>query len=148
MTAAQAGERILAIVDRMEGRLLALKENQAGQPASAGKWSPKEVLGHLIDSAANNHQRFIRGQLENELVFPGYKQTDWVSLQGYTEEKWKDIVGLWAGLNRHLAHVVARIPSGKLETPCRIGGGSPVTLGYILDDYVRHVEHHLEQVRS
>jgi hypothetical protein len=147
MTASEAGRRILAVVESAGERLSGLTETRAGRPASAGKWSPKEILGHLIDSAANNHQRFVRAQLAEELVFPGYSQMDWVSCQGYAQEGWEALVQLWSAANRHLAHVVARIPAGALERPCRIGGGAAVTLGFLVDDYIRHMEHHLEQIR-
>ncbi len=64
-------------------RLLRISEEESRQPLSPGKWSASEVIGHLIDSAANNHQRFVRAQFRDELVFPGYEQEEWVRVQGY-----------------------------------------------------------------
>jgi hypothetical protein len=141
-----ASQRILGIVDDAEGRLRRLGDREAGERPSAEKWSRKEALGHLIDSAANNHQRFVRALLEEELAFPGYAQTQWVGQQGYAEESWELLVGLWSAFNRHLAHVVSRVPQVKLAARCRIGDGSPVTLGFLIDDYIRHMKHHLEQI--
>jgi hypothetical protein len=69
-----------------------------------------------------------------------------VSRQAYAEESWDLLVRLWCAFNRHLAHVVSRIPADRREAGCRIGGGAPVTLGFLIDDYIRHVEHHLEQI--
>ena len=134
------------IVDREATRLRSLKPAEASASRAPGKWSRKEILGHLIDSAANNHQRFVRAQLSAELAFPGYAQNDWNSVQGYAEEEWPVIVDLWCSLNRHLAHVVSRIPAEKMKVPCRIGEGAPMTLESLIADYIRHVEHHLEQL--
>ncbi len=138
---------ILAIVDREVPRHRLLQPREVSASRGPGKWSRKEVLGHLIDSAGNNHQRFVRALLAGELSFPAYMQTDWVRVQGYDDEEWQRIVDLWAALNRHIAHLVSRIPADKLQTQCRIGDGAPVTLEALIADYIRHVEHHLEQLR-
>jgi hypothetical protein len=103
-------------------------------------------MGHLIDSAFNNHQRFVRAQLSSSLSFPGYTQDSWVTAQGYQDKPWAEILTLWAEVNRHLAHVIGRISRHRLVTPCAIGEGAPVTLRFVLEDYVRHLHHHLAQV--
>jgi hypothetical protein len=141
-----AGERIRGIVDGAGESLQRLGDREAAEKPSAEKWSRKETLGHLVDSAANNHQRFVRALLEDGLEFPGYVQTRWVGAQAYAEESWDLLVKLWSAFNRHLAHVVSRIPPDRLGARCRIGGGAPVTLGFLINDYIRHVEHHLEQI--
>jgi DinB superfamily len=137
---------ILAIIERETPRLQLLQPSDAAARAAPGKWSRKEILGHLIDSASNNHQRFVRAALSDELAFPGYSQSDWVRVQGYADEEWQGIIDMWAALNRHIAHIVSRLPAAKLRTPCRIGDGEPVTLEALIADYIRHMEHHLEQV--
>ncbi|HTP57712.1 MAG TPA: DinB family protein [Spirochaetia bacterium] len=138
--------KISQIVDREAPRLRGLKPAETTASRAPGKWTRKEILGHLIDSAANNHQRFVRAQLSAELAFPGYAQNDWNRVQGYPEEEWTVIVDLWCALNRHLAHIVSRIPAEKMNVPCRIGDGAPLSLEALIADYIRHVEHHLEQL--
>jgi hypothetical protein len=137
---------IIGILEDAVPRLSALGERGALVVRLGGGWSVKEILGHLIDSAANNHQRFVRAQLQRELVFPSYEQDRWVAVQGHSERPFAELVALWDALNRHVAHVVARIPAEKVETPCRIGDGPAVTLEFVARDYVRHLRHHLEQI--
>ncbi len=138
---------ILAILDREVPRLRLMHPREVSASPAPGKWSRKEIMGHLVDSAGNNHQRFVRAMLSEELSFPGYSQTDWVRVEGYADEEWQKIIDLWAALNRHIAHVISRIPADRMRTPCRIGDSAPVTLQALIADYIRHVEHHLEQLR-
>lgn len=134
------------LLDQASLRLAAFSEAESELVRPGGRWSRKEILGHLVDSAANNHQRFVRAQLQGELAFPSYEQEGWVSVQGYRERPWHALVELWAQLNRHVAHVISRIPEGRLAASCRIGDGPPATLEFIARDYVRHLRHHLEQI--
>jgi DinB superfamily len=127
--------RLSQIVDETEPRLSALTEPESAERSGAGKWSRKEILGHLIDSASNNHQRFVRAQLDGELNFPGYAQDGWNRAQHYQSEPWANLVQLWSSYNRHLAHVIAAIPEDA---------GS--TLEFLVVDYLRHLEHHVEQI--
>jgi hypothetical protein len=143
---ARVARDLLATVDAELPKLGAIGEDRAGEPIAAGKWSRKQVIGHLIDSAVNNQQRFVRAQLGDSLSFPGYAQEEWVAAQAYQRRSWAELLTLWTALNRHLAHVVAHIDPNTLETPCIIGGGAPVTLRFIAEDYVRHLRHHLAQV--
>jgi hypothetical protein len=141
-----AHDAILAIRDREIGRLRAMSETGVSRAPSPGKWCAKEVLGHLIDSAGNNAQRFVRAQLSAELAFPGYEQDTWVAVQGYAHEDWRGLVKLWSALNAHLAHVVSRIPAAGMATPCRIGDKAPVSLGAVIESYITHMEHHLARL--
>ena len=111
-----------------------------------GRPKKLDAVGSSSIGELQNLQRFVRAQLAAELQFPGYEQERWVAAQGYAEAPWEELVELWRLQNRRLAAVMRRIPAEKLTTPCRIGSGDPVTLGWIVEDYLRHVEHHLEQI--
>jgi len=135
-----------ATVDDSVPGLTAFSEGDSYRTRGPGTWSRKQILGHLIDSALNNLQRFVRAQQGAELVFPDYDQSFWVAAGGYQDRPWAALVGLWAELNRHLAHVISRIPSDRLGTPCRIGESQSMTLDFIVRDYVKHLRHHLAQI--
>ena len=81
-------EDLRHIVEGAAERLLAISESRSRLSNVDGQWSAKQVLGHLIDSAANNHQRFVRAQFTDDLVFPGYDQEQWIRVQHYEEESW------------------------------------------------------------
>jgi len=127
-------------------RLRRLAEADVTRNRGSGKWIKKEILGHLIDSAANNHQRFVRAQATDPFVGPGYDQNVWVAAHGYRGRPWTELLDLWAGLNRHLAHVIAAVPPERLQTRCMIGDNEPAPLEWWIRDYVRHLRHHLAQL--
>jgi hypothetical protein len=104
-------------IDRSAERLLALSDAEAGTRPSPGKWSPKEIVGHLVDSASNNHGRFVRAQLQDDMTFSGYEQDDWVRVQDYQERRWADLVLLWQAFNHHIAHVMAATGAEALAKP-------------------------------
>ena len=139
-------------------RLMAMSDAAASMAPAMGKWSPKEVIGHLIDSAANNHGRFVRAQVADDLVFPGYDQHAWVKMQRYNERPWMDLVSLWRSYNTHIASVIEGIPQDRLslqrtrhnldEIAWRtVLREQPVTLEYFIRDYVAHMKHHLAQIK-
>lgn len=116
--------------------------------ATPGHWSKKQILGHLVDSASNNHQRFVRAQLQDELTWPGYDQSGSVRVQQYSDYPWPALVELWASYNHFLAHVLESVPESKRYTICRIGDYAPMTLEELALDYIRHMEHHLSQIND
>jgi len=140
---------LVGAVETASAKLKLLHETEVTVKPTPNKWSKKETLGHLMDSASNNHQRFIRAQMmeeSGEFVFPGYDQDEWVRRQDYNSKPWIELVELWRLYNRHVAHVLRSIADEKLETKCRIGSGGPVTLGFIAEDYLVHMKHHLAQL--
>ena len=138
--------RLAHIVGVAESILAGVNEEQSMKPALPSGWSRKQLIAHLIDSASNNHQRFVRASQQDSLDFPGYDQAGNVRVQAPQEAPWRVLVDLWANYNRYLAHIVARLPAHKLETVCRIGENDPVTLSFLVEDYIVHLEHHLKQI--
>jgi hypothetical protein len=144
-------------IESAEKRLLTISEQQSQISRTEGKWSPKEIIGHLIDSAANNHQRFVLAQFNDELSFSGYEQEHWVRVQGYNQESWQQLVQLWKHYNLHLLHVMSVVPE-KTRTKSRsthnldqiawktIAKNETVTLDYFMRDYVAHLKNHLAQI--
>jgi hypothetical protein len=138
--------RLAQVVDAADILLRRVGEQESGRPVLPGGWSRKQVLGHLIDSASNNHQRFVRAALADALEFPAYDTPGAVRVQALESAAWPMLVDLWASYNRYLVHVIRRLPAAKLEVVCRIGSNAPVSLGYLAEDYVVHLLHHLDQI--
>lgn len=136
-------ERLQYLCNTIPALLLAIPDADINhQPA--GKWSKKQIIGHLIDSAANNHQRFVRTQFE-DIPAIRYDQNNWNCYSYYDRMKASHVIGFWESYNRHLLEVIRHIPKEFLERTCNTGG-EPVTLHWLIDDYVNHMEHHLRQV--
>ena len=138
-------DRLASILATTPLRLADLSQADASV-AAPGCWSKKQILGHLIDSAANNHQRFVRAQLAASYEGPTYEQESWVATQSYATESWPDLVNLWLHYNRHLLHIVRTVRESALTVPCAIGGSEPVPLSEVMASYVDHLEHHLAQI--
>jgi len=139
-------------------RLAALTDEAASRRPGPGKWSPKEIIGHLVDSASNNHVRFVRALLEDHLSFPGYDQDEWVRVQHYNERSWPELLGLWTAMNSGVASLIEAMPPEALSRQRTthsldriawrtVPADQPVTLEYLVSDYVDHLEHHLSQIR-
>ena len=138
-------------------RLRQLSESRSEAALSAEGWSAKQTIGHLIDSAANNHARFVLAQLKDDLLFAGYEQDGWVRVQQYQTASWSELVELWRAYNLHLLHVMSCAPQEKLRNRCTqhslqtiafetVSESEPVTLEYLMKDYVVHLKHHLSQI--
>lgn len=126
-----------------------IDDTRTARSPAPGKWCAREVLGHLVDSACNNHRRFVLGQDRGITAFDGYDQEVWVSRQRYADVPFRDIVALWCAYNRHLAHVMASAPPDTLTHTARAPDrDGDVTLGFLMEDYVRHLRHHLDQLRA
>jgi hypothetical protein len=142
----ELSEKLVQAVQSAEGKLRQVSEAESAKAVLKGGWSRKQVIGHLIDSASNNHQRFVRASLQGSLEFPGYDQDGCVCVQAVQSAPWLLLVALWANYNLYLAHVIAHLPADKLEAPCRIGEDKPVTLRFLAEDYLTHLLHHLGQI--
>ncbi len=142
----EAARELSATLDEALPGLRALGEPRAGAARGPGKWTRKEILGHLIDSALNNLQRFVRAQLERRLAMSSYDGDGWVAVERPDGRSWAELLALWEALNRHLVHVMAGVPADRMGNECVIGDSQAVTLGWLMSDYVRHLEHHLEQI--
>ena len=138
--------RLHTILESKAGRLLALSDAASALRPAPEKWSRKEILGHLVDSASNNHQRFVRATLVPDLVFPSYEQEGWVAVQRYGEESWLNLIDLWLAYNRHLLHVMSSAPESALGHRCVVGSGEPMSLRDLMTSYVDHLQHHLSQI--
>ena len=146
-------ERINKSVDA----LLEISDESAAIKKSVNKWSRKEILGHLIDSANVNYNRFINAVSKEDLIFGTYPQNEWVELQSYNSRDWRQLIFLWKSLNVHIIELVKNIPEEKLfrlttshnfNNICwkEVQEGEKSSLDYLINDYFGHLEHHLKQI--
>lgn len=133
-------------IDAAWQSLSRVTEEESQRPTREGGWSPKEILGHLIDSALNNHQRFVRAALDGRYEGPTYQQSEWVRIHGYGSMPWDTLLNYWHSQNELLCEVVIRIPEEHLEATCRIGDNDPVSLGFLVTDYLHHLDNHVRQI--
>lgn len=137
-------QRLEELLKTVPKKLNEIDELNFGLKTSPEKWSRKEILGHLIDSATNNHQRFIRAQFENSPSI-WYDQNNWVGKSNYNHIEAKHLIEFWMVYNRHLIHIIKNIEPANLSRTCTMKDGTEVTLEFLIHDYVGHLEHHLEQ---
>lgn len=143
----QVIERLNHWVVEVPERFGMWSETELSMRPQPDKWSKKEILGHLCDSAQNNLQRFVRAQYEEQpQTVIKYAQDDWVRLMGYQELPFEHVLSLWVSLNKQVAAVGDNIPEAKLQNTYPFGDGQPVTLEWMVGDYVDHLEHHLRQI--
>jgi hypothetical protein len=136
--------RLKYLAEEIPALLRQVPDEEFSKRPAEGKWSKKEILGHLIDSANNNHQRFVRGQYEESPLIR-YQQNEWVSSNRYQEMDRELIIDLWSAYNLFLAELVSNIPEAQLKRTC-VTDGSSHTIEWLVIDYVKHLEHHLSQL--
>jgi hypothetical protein len=142
----QLPDHLLRLVAQAEAAFDSFNAQHWYASRGDGKWTHLQLLGHLIDSAANNHQRFVRALAQPRLDWPGYDQIAHVAVQSYAGADPAVCIALWTAYNRHLSHVIRQITPAKTSTPCSIDGAPEMTLSDLALDYVAHLEHHLKQL--
>ena len=131
-------------------KLQSLTEDVVNKRPTPSDWSAKEVVGHLIDSASNNHQRFVRLQITDGLTFPDYGHDNdaWVKIQRYQDVSWDDLLCLWQGLNRHLARIIRDVNDKCIDHIWVVDEDNTITLGELMNDYLRHLKIHIVQIED
>jgi hypothetical protein len=130
----------------LQGILLGLEPGLADKPWRVGGWTRKQIVGHLLDSAANNRQRFVRTSADGHYTGLNYAQDAWVTAHGYAEQDWETLLRWWQAEHEILAAVVDRIPEGRLSAECVVGENAPVTLRFLIEDYLEHQRWHFAQL--
>jgi hypothetical protein len=145
------------LIETTADRLARESEAAASVQPRPDAWSPKEILGHLVDSACNNHRRIVLAQTQDDLVFPGYDQDTWVRLQRYRDVDWRGLVAFWRSYNLHIAHAMESAPDDERRRPrhphslesiayITVASTRHTTLEYLMRDYVNHLRHHVDEI--
>lgn len=141
---------ILRYIDAWEQKLIDLPVDTITQKRNRQNRTIKQILGHLIDSAANNHQRMIRLQYNEKLIFPDYQQDNdlWIALQDYQNEDWNTIIQLWKFYNLHMIQVIKSIDQSKLTNSWQSFEDTTVTLQQMVEGYLGHIDLHLSEIQE
>jgi hypothetical protein len=133
-------------IEALQDRLVAVSPDLADTPWSPGKWTRKQIVGHLLDSATNNRQRFVRVAIDGVYAGPRYAQDGWVAAHGYADLPWGILLEWWRVEHQILTAVVDRIPEHRLHAACTVGDNDAVTLQFLIDDYIAHQQWHMQQI--
>lgn len=144
----ELAQKFRADLDGISAVLRSVFPELADIPWRPGGWTRKQIVGHLLDSAANNRQRFVRAATASSYIGPAYDQDAWVAMHGYTQKDWATLLRWWETEHEILASAVDGIPEDHLETPCTVGEGAPVTLRFLVEDYIEHQKWHLAQITA
>jgi hypothetical protein len=136
------------IVQAYSKKIRSIPENEFSAKPLPNKWSKKEVIGHLIDSAQNNLRRFICGQYESAPPKIVYEQNRWVTSNNYLQADSEEIITFWELINKRIVAVLNQMPSSAYSMKCDTGktDSQLYTIEWLAADYVRHLKHHLNQV--
>ncbi|MGA7341478.1 MAG: DinB family protein [Terracidiphilus sp.] len=144
----ELARRFRAELEALRAALHAVPRELAATPWRVGGWTRKEIVGHMMDSAANNRQRFVRAASEGRYSGPKYAQEAWVAAHGYANRPWETLLGWWAVEHEILAAVVDGIEEAQLGASCVVGEDAPVTLRFLIEDYIDHQKWHLAQITA
>jgi hypothetical protein len=130
--------------------LSGLSDEQVQRRPNESEWSIKEIIGHLVDSASNNHQRWVRLQIDDDLYFPDYQSDNerWVRIQRYNDQAWGALLALWRFFNLHLSTIVRGVDKACLRNRWVLNEGRTVTLNDLMTDYLDHLNAHLDQIQK
>lgn len=137
-----------AELNAIHAELLTLDPALACRPWRSGGWTRKQIVGHLLDSSANNRQRFVRASSDGSYAGPKYAQDAWVAAHGYADQSWETLLRWWQIEHEILAAVVDRIPEDELQAACIVGNDKPVSLRFLIEDYLTHQRWHLGQLKT
>ena len=144
----QVAHAFRAGLNKLHAELLAVSPALADVPWREGGWTRKQIVGHLLDSATNNRQRFVRAATEGRYAGPQYEQDAWVSAHGYSDQEWETLLRWWLAEHEILMAVVDRIPEDRLEVECVVGEEKSVTLRFLIEDYISHQQGHFKQIQA
>jgi hypothetical protein len=142
----EVAQNIRDIIAKTTPTLRAMPMYRVSDKPRPEKWSHKEIIGHLVDSACNNQQKFVRTMAQPHLDFVGYDQNHWVAVQNYQRMDWQVLLDNWAAYNHQIAHIIEYADASKLSNTISINGSEPFTLRFIMSDYAQHLLHHLKQI--
>jgi hypothetical protein len=135
-------------VNAVEEVLDDVPKELADAPWRPGGWTRKQIVGHMMDSATNNRQRFVRAAIEGRYAGPKYAQDAWVEAHGYARQGWETLLRWWQVQHEILCSIVDQIPEERLGSRCVVGDEAPVTLRFLIEDYIAHQRWHLAQITS
>lgn len=142
--------RILNLIITWEQELIDLPPETISGKRNEQNRTIRQILGHLVDAASNNHQRMVRLQYHPELVFPDYQQDNdlWIALQDYQHAGWNNLVQLWKYYNLHIIHLIQSVDQTKLDNRWRNFENKTVTLRQMIEDYPAHMELHFKEIQE
>lgn len=126
-------------------RLAKISSEAAGLRPTADGWSPKQELGHLLDSAIMNHQRLLRVLTEDNPTLADYDGVFCEAAHHYQARNWQELIETWRTLNAHFLWAIEGAAESAWQRPC-VFDGKPVTLEFLVSDYIRHAQHHLQHI--
>lgn len=140
-------QELQSLIVSVPVRMASIPSNMVSVRPAVNKWSKKEILGHLCDSAINNISRIVKAASAKKMfIVQPYEQDEWVKNNNYREQPLNDIIELWKSLNKQFIAAASNIPAKKLALKCDIEGHEIQTLQWLVDDYLSHMKHHLEQI--